>query len=113
VLGVPQGSAAQQAAELVPAGVLVTAAWHNLSAEALADLEAEIDCDVLVCGDSAAARATVRDLVAALPGARAVDAGPLENARIVESITALLIALNIRHKVHRTGIRITGLPPQS
>ncbi|GAC1434889.1 MAG: NADPH-dependent F420 reductase [Chloroflexota bacterium] len=110
ILGVPQGSAAQQAAELVPQGVSVVGAWHNVSAEALSDLDAEIDCDVLLCGDNAAAKDTVRTLVAALPGARAVDAGPLENARIVESITALLVAINIRHKVHRSGIRITGLP---
>jgi len=109
VLGVPQGSAAQQAAEMVPTGVPVVGAWHNVSAEALSDLDAQIDCDVLLCSDSAPAKEIVRGLVAALPGARAVDAGPLENARTVEALTALLISINIRHKVHRAGIRITGL----
>ncbi len=113
VLGVPQGSAAQQAAELVPAGVQVVAAWHNVSAEALNDLASPIDCDVLLCGDSAQAKQVVRALSDALPGTRTVDAGPLENARTVESITALLIGINIRHKVSHSGIRITGLPGQS
>ena len=110
VLGVPQGSAAQQAAELVPREIHVVGAWHNVSAEVLSDLDAQIDCDVLLCGDNAAAKEVVRGLVEAMPGARAVDAGALENARIVEAITALLVAINIRHKVHRSGIRITGLP---
>jgi hypothetical protein len=90
-LGVWQGSSAQQAAELVPKGVSVAAAFHNLSAELLNGDEA-LDCDVL--------------------GVRAIDGGKLENARTLEQITALLIGLNIRHKGH-AGIRITGLPPEA
>lgn len=104
------GSAAQQAAQQAPEGVRVAAAFHTLSAELLADLDRPVDSDVLFCADHADAKAAVRELIAMLPGARAVDAGPLENARLIESLAALLISLNIRHKVKGSGIKITGLP---
>jgi NADPH-dependent F420 reductase len=110
-LGVWQGSAAQQAAELVPQGVSVVAAFHNTSADIL-NGDAPVDCDVVVCSDDATAAQTVRTLAAKIPGVRAVDGGKLENARILEQITALLIGLNIRHKGH-SGIRITGLPEKA
>jgi NADPH-dependent F420 reductase len=110
-LGVWQGSAAQQAAELVPKGVSVAAAFHNLSAERLNGDEA-IDCDVVVCSDDAGASQFARTLAGKIPGVRAIDGGKLENARILEQITALLIGLNIRHKGHG-GIRITCLPPEA
>lgn len=103
------GSAAQQAARLAPDGVQVVAAFHALSAHALAETARDLDCDVLMCGDSAEAKAAVRELVEMIPGARAVDAGPLDNARMLESVAALLISLNLRHKVKDSGIRITGL----
>jgi hypothetical protein len=110
-LGVWQGSAAQQAAELVPKGVSVVAAFHNLSAELLNGDEV-LDCDVIVCSDDANTLQLTRALAAKIPGVRAIDGGKLENARILEQITALLIGLNIRHKGH-AGIRITGLPPEA
>jgi NADPH-dependent F420 reductase len=110
-LGVWQGSAAQQAAELVPKGVSVAAAFHNLSAELLNGDEA-LDCDVIVCSDDANAAQLARSLAAKIPGVRAIDGGKLENARVLEQITALLIGLNIRNKGHG-GIRITGLPPEA
>jgi NADPH-dependent F420 reductase len=109
VLGVWAGSAAEQAAAAVPKGVNVVAAFHNLSAEHLEELDHSIDSDVLVCGDSRAAKERVRPLVEAIAGARYVDAGPLANARIVESLTALLVGINIRHKIKGSGIRITGI----
>jgi 8-hydroxy-5-deazaflavin:NADPH oxidoreductase len=107
-LAVWQGSAAQQAAELVPEGVAVVAAFHNTSAEVLRGTE-PVDCDVIVCSDDKEAGLKVRALARKIPGVRAIDGGKLENARIVEQITALLIGMNIRHKGH-SGIRITGLP---
>jgi 8-hydroxy-5-deazaflavin:NADPH oxidoreductase len=110
-LGVWQGSAAQQAAELVPKGVSVAAAFHNLSADLLNGDDA-LDCDVIVCSDDANAGQLTRALAAKIPGVRAIDGGKLENARTLEQITALLIGLNIRHKGH-AGIRITGLPAQA
>jgi NADPH-dependent F420 reductase len=110
-LGVWQGSAAQQTAELVPEKVSVVAAFHNLSADLL-NGDAPLDCDVIVCSDDPEASRLARQLAAKIPGVRALDGGKLENARIVEQITALLIGLNIRHKGH-AGIRITGLPPQA
>src|SRR5262252_9259168 len=108
-LGVWQGSAAQQAAELDPQGVRVVAAFHNLSADLL-NGDDPLDCDVVVCSDDSEAIQLTQDLAVKIPGVRAIDGGKLENARIVEQVTALLIGLNIRHKGH-AGIRITGLPP--
>lgn len=110
-LGVWAGSAAQQAAELVPKGVVVVAAFHNLSAAMLAQ-EGPADCDVIVCGDDPDASRRVRELARKIPGVRALDGGKLENARIVEQITALLIGFNTRNRAH-SGIRITGLPPEA
>ncbi|MGB6675832.1 MAG: NADPH-dependent F420 reductase [Terriglobales bacterium] len=108
-LGVWQGSAAQETAELVPKGISVVAAFHNAGAELL-NADGPVDCDVIVCSDDPAAVQIVRTLATKIAGVRAIDGGKLENARIVEQITALLIGLNIRHKGH-SGIRITGLPP--
>jgi NADPH-dependent F420 reductase len=110
-LGVWQGSAAQQAAELVPKGVSLVAAFHNVSAEML-NSDAPLDCDVIVCSNDADASQLTRELAAKIPGVRPIDGGPLQNARIIEQITALLIGMNIRHKGH-AGIRITGLPPSA
>ena len=107
-LGVWQGSAAQQAAELVPKGVSVVAAFQNVSADIL-NGDKDVDCDVIVCSDDPNATQVAMELATKIPGVRAIDGGKLENARIVEQITALLIGLNIRHK-GQGGIRITGLP---
>jgi 8-hydroxy-5-deazaflavin:NADPH oxidoreductase len=107
-LGVWQGSAAQQAAELAPKGVAVVAAFQNVSAEIL-NGDGPVECDVIVCSDDPAASQVASTLAEKIPGVRAVDGGKLENARMLEQITALLIGINIRHKAH-TGIRITGLP---
>jgi hypothetical protein len=110
-LGVWQGSAAQQAAELVPEGVVVVAAFHNLAADLLKQ-DGPVDCDVIVCSDDKSAGKRVRELARKIPGVRALDGGRLENARIIEQITAVLIGLNIRHKGH-SGLRITGLPEEA
>lgn len=107
-LGVWQGSAAQQTAELVPKGVTVVAAFQNCSADAM-NGDDPVECDVIVCSDDTQATQTVCELAAKVPGLRGIDGGKLENARIVEQITALLIGMNIRHKGHG-GIRITGMP---
>ena len=108
-LGVWQGSAAQQAQEMVPDGVTVVSALHTVSAPTLGDLDSQLDEDVLICGDRKADKAKVARLVEAIPGLRAVNAGALETARIVEQLTPLLISVNSRYKCH-AGIRITGLP---
>jgi len=108
-LGVWQGSAAQQSAELVPKGVAVAAAFQNLSAEVL-EGEEPVDCDVIVCSDDDRARQVASELAEKIPGVRAIHGGSLENARMVEQITALLITLNLRYHAHGTGLRITGLP---
>src|SRR5688500_2827575 len=105
-LGVWQGSAAQQAQEMVPEGVTVIAALHTIAAPALGDLEATLDEDVLVCGERKADKARVARLIEQIDGLRTVNAGALETARIVEQLTPLLISINSRYKTH-AGIRIT------
>jgi NADPH-dependent F420 reductase len=107
-IGVWQGSAAQQTAELVPKGVSVVAAFQNVSADVM-NTDEDVDCDVIVCSDDLNATEIAMDLATKIKNVRAIDGGKLENARIVEQITALLIGLNIKHKGHG-GIRITGLP---
>ncbi len=107
-LGVWQGSAAQQAKEMAPSGVRVVSAFHTVSAQQLADLEHELDEDVLICGDRAEDKAELAELVKRIDGLRPVDCGRLEMARITEQLTALIISINVRNKA-RAGIKITGL----
>ena len=108
MLGVWQGSAAQQAQEMVPDGVRVVSALHTISAASLGDLAHGLDEDVLVCGDRKADKSPVMELIDRIDGLRCVDCGRLENARTTESLTALLIGINARYKTH-AGIKITGL----
>jgi 8-hydroxy-5-deazaflavin:NADPH oxidoreductase len=107
-LGVWQGSAAQQAQEMVPEGVRVVSAFHTVSASLLSDLDHKLDEDVLVCGDRKADKQRAIELIEEIDGLRAVNAGPLEMARIVEQLTALIISINVRNKSN-AGIKITGL----
>jgi 8-hydroxy-5-deazaflavin:NADPH oxidoreductase len=109
LLGVPQGSAGQQAAEMVPEGVEVVSALHTISATTLSDLSHALDEDILVAGDSVAAKRRVAELIARIDGLRPINAGRLETAKLIEGLTPLLIAINSRYKTH-AGIRITGLP---
>jgi 8-hydroxy-5-deazaflavin:NADPH oxidoreductase len=109
VIGVWQGSAAEQAQEMVPSGVTVLSALHTVSAAALRDLGHALDEDVLLCGDRRADKRRVAALIDAIDGLRCVDGGRLEMARIVESMTALMISINARYKT-RAGVRITALP---
>jgi NADPH-dependent F420 reductase len=111
MLGVWQGSAAQQALEMVPDGVRVVSALHTISASTLGDLDCELDQDVLVCGDRRADKREAAALIDRIEGLRCVDCGRLENSRTTESLTALLIAVNVRYKVH-AGVRLTDLPEQ-
>ena len=105
----PAGSATEEAQAFLGPETKVVAAFQNVSAHLLRDLQHPIDCDVLVCGNDAEAKRTVSGLVAKM-GLHAYDVGPAESARVVEGITSLLIRLNIRYKTKSSGIRITGLP---
>jgi hypothetical protein len=109
MLGVWQGSAAEQTRELAPAGVRVVSALHTVSAASLSDLSHPLEQDVLVCGDSRADKREAARLIERIGGLRCVDCGRLEMARITESLTALMIAVKVRHTTH-AGIRMTGLP---
>jgi len=108
-IGVWQGSAAQQAQEMVPEGVVVVSALHTVSAPGLADLSHRLDEDVPVCGDKKVHKARVAELISRIDGLRPVNAGALEMSRIVEQLTALMISVNIRYKTH-AGLKFTNLP---
>ena len=109
MLGVWQGSAAEQALEMAPEGVRVVSALHTVSAASLGDLDHPLAQDVLLCGDSRADKREAAGLIERIDGLRCVDCGRLEMARITESLTALLIAVNARYKVH-AGVHLTDLP---
>jgi hypothetical protein len=103
----PAGSAAQEAREILGEGVEIVDAFQNISYEHLMD-DGEVECDVLVCGTSKEARRRALDLVRAA-GLTGWDAGPLENAVVVEGLTSVLIHLNKQYGVQSAGIRITGI----
>lgn len=108
VFGVWEGSAAQLGLAFLPKGTKMCAAFHTLSASAVADLDSPLQGDILVCG-SKLGKESVKALIELMPDLRYVDAGPLENARIIEPITALLIGINHRYGTDRSGIAITGI----
>ncbi|MCL4862441.1 MAG: NADPH-dependent F420 reductase [Caldilineaceae bacterium] len=105
----PGGSAAEEAQAQLGDGVRVVAAFQNISAEHLKDLAWEPDSDVLVTGDDKEAKQLTIGLANAA-GFYGIDAGPLANSSVVEGLTAVLIGINIRHKVKGSGVRITGIP---
>jgi NADPH-dependent F420 reductase len=105
----PSGlSAAEEAQQQLGEEVRVVAAFQNISAHHLMDLAKELDSDVLVCGDKKADKQIAVDLCADA-GMRGVNAGALQNAGVVEGMTAVLIAINVIHKIKNAGIRITGI----
>jgi 8-hydroxy-5-deazaflavin:NADPH oxidoreductase len=97
---------------MVPEGVTVVSALHTISAPLLSDLDRNLGEDILICGDRRADKARVAELVERIEGLRAVNAGALEMARIVEQLTPMLISINARYKAH-AGVRVTGLPEGS
>lgn len=105
----PAGSAAEEAQQQVGEGVRVVAGFQNISAELLPNPEAYVDSDVLICGNNKEDKAVAIRL-AQEAGMRGIDAGPLQNASVVEGLTAVLIGINIRSKIKHSGIRITGIP---
>jgi NADPH-dependent F420 reductase len=107
LLEVPEGSAAEQAAALLPAARVV-AAFHHAAPRLLADPERQVETDVLVVGDDPGAKGLVLALADQIPGCRGVDAGPLRLARQLEGFTAVIVGINRRHKIH-AGLRISRL----
>jgi NADPH-dependent F420 reductase len=106
----PAGSAAARADEIVGDTCRVVAAFQNVAASKLLDLDADVACDVLVAGDDVAAKEVALEMCRAM-GLIAHDAGPLANAAVVDGLTAVLVGLNKKHGVRTAGIRITNLPP--
>lgn len=104
----PEGSAAQAAQMILGPNVQVVSAFQNISYEHLLRDE-QIDCDVLICGGSKAAKQAVLELVRAA-GLHGWDAGPIENSMVVEGLTSILIGINKQFGTQSAGIRITGVP---
>lgn len=102
-------SAAEEAQQQLGEDVRVIAAFQNIAAGHLRELDHDLDCDVLVCGEKAVDKDVVIDLCADA-GMRGINAGALANALIAEGLTAVLLGINIRNKITGAGIRITGLP---
>ncbi|RPH75794.1 NADPH-dependent F420 reductase [bacterium] len=106
----PAGSAAQEAQQILGPETRVIAAFQNISYEHLLHDE-PVECDVLVCGGDKAARGLVVNLIRDM-GLVAFDAGPIENAVVVEGLTSVLIGINKQYGIQSAGIRITGIPRQ-
>lgn len=104
-----EGSAAERSSEFLDKEANVVSAFCNISAASLTNINEDVECDCLVSGDDHDANLRVMELAEKIPGVNAIECGPLENSRIVEKITPLLINLNIKNKVKLAGIRITGL----
>lgn len=104
----PGGSAGQEAQAILGEGVRVVSAFQNVSATHLEDLSHPVECDVLVCGDDKEAKQIAIELAEAA-SMRGINAGPLQNAVVTEGLTAMLIGINIRHKIKGSGIKITGI----
>jgi len=104
-----EGSAAERSAEFLKEKAIVVSAFCNISASSLTSIKENVECDCLVSGDNHDANLTVMELAEKISGIKAVECGALENARIVEKLTPLLINLNIRNKIKNAGIRITNL----
>ena len=102
------GSAVAEIQRMLGEKVRVVSAFQNVAAHKLRQLGADVDCDVLVCGDDVAARGIARELISRM-GLRAIDAGPICNSAAAEALTSLLIFFNRKYKVSGSGIRITGL----
>ncbi len=108
-VNLPEGrAAALEAQAILGAGTRVVAALHHVSSAHLGEPDHSIECDVLLCGDDEAAKALVLGLIQDL-GLRGLDAGPLQNAVALESLTPVLLYLNKKYK-GTAGIRFTGLP---
>jgi hypothetical protein len=103
----PAGSSAEEVQALLP-GARVVAAFHHIAAHELAEAGHPIECDLLLCGQDAAAKETVGELGRSM-GLRVLDVGPLSNAGPLEGITAVLATINRRYKLKNSGIKITGV----
>ncbi|RZN16268.1 MAG: NADPH-dependent F420 reductase [Methanosarcinales archaeon] len=99
------GSAAAELKKLVPDAIGVVAAFHNLSARKLCNLESHLDYDVVVCGSDKEAKKKVIELIEDINGIRPLDGGGLENAAIIESLTPFLINLARRNNLHELGVK--------
>lgn len=100
-----EGSAAVEIRNVLPRSVRVTSAFHTVSSEKLADLGAELDNDVVICGDDAQAKKVVSELVREIKNLRPLDGGPLELSGMIEAFTPLLVNIGIYNRIKYPSIR--------
>ena len=105
---VAEGSAAEEARAVLPEDTHLASAFHNLSATKLMDVEADLNCDVIVCSDDADAKQQTMELARQMKGVRPLDGGALAYSRYCEDLTALILAMNRRYKAH-ASIKLTGI----
>lgn len=104
-----EGSMGERAQRILGDNVALVSGFHTVSGALLQDLSRSPDTDALLCGDHEDAKTQIAELAAAI-GLRPVDCGPLRQARILESLTPLLIGINKRYRRRHVGIRFSGLP---
>jgi NADPH-dependent F420 reductase len=102
------GSAAEQADAILSQGVRMVSGFHTVAGRSLRDLDTPLDSDVLICGDDADAKSVVGGMITSIPGLRWVDCGALTTARIIETLTALVISVNRAYKLKDAGFRMMG-----
>lgn len=100
-----QGSSAQEIKEALPATARLVSAYHNLPAKELSEIDRELDYDVVICGDDDGAKEVVKKLTEDMPNLRVLDAGSLEVSSMIESMTPLIVNLNVRYKPQHFSIK--------
>jgi NADPH-dependent F420 reductase len=107
---VPDGSAAEEAAKLLP-GARIVSGFHDVAARKLLAVPKPVETDILICGDDPEAKEVIVEHADSIAGTRGVDAGRLRMSRHLEGLTGVLVAINRRYKV-RAGVRVSGLPEE-
>lgn len=101
----PQGSSAEEIQEVLPESAKLVSAYHNLPAKELSKVEEELDYDVVICGDDEEAKAVVKKLTEDMPKLKVLDAGPLAVSSMIESMTPLIVNLNMRYKPQHFSVK--------
>lgn len=100
-----QGSSAEEIQEVLPKSAKLVSAYHNLPAKELSKVEEELDYDVVICGDDEEAKAVVQKLTEDMPNLKVLDAGPLAVSSMIESMTPLIVNLNMRYKPQHFSVK--------
>ncbi len=100
-----QGSSAEEIQEVLPETAKLVSAYHNLPAKELSKVEEDLDYDVVICGDDEEAKSVVTKLTEDMPNLKVLDAGPLAVSSMIESMTPLIVNLNMRYKPQHFSVK--------